>query len=294
MKKYLLLLFLCYGLTAVGQTDVPLNVPGIGHGATVNDPNFRFNYLGFPVGHYALGWYNENGSSPLGYLSGYAGLRFFTAANPRMSIDPNGNVGIGVLSPDNRLTVRDNNPFIDVQSAEDGQHTGIWMRYRNSSYAGTKLYYGTADAVTYLDNLYPNESGTPYGSFNIRNKNNLGELVSRLFVQGTTGDIGIGTVDPKGYRLAVNGKIRAQEIKIEASPWPDYVFAKDYQLPSLQETEKHIKEKGHLPGIPSAEEVKANGIDVGEMNAKLLQKIEEMTLYIIDLEKRMKLMEMKK
>ncbi|MNY20249.1 hypothetical protein D3C86_1537210 [compost metagenome] len=100
------------------------------------------------------------------------------------------------------------------------------------------------------------------------------------------GNVGIGTDDSRGYKLAVNGKIRAQEIKVEASPWPDYVFARDYQLPTLQETEKHIKDKGHLPGIPSAAEVKANGIDLGEMNAKLLQKIEELTLHLIEREKR--------
>ncbi|TCC97701.1 hypothetical protein [Pedobacter hiemivivus] len=99
------------------------------------------------------------------------------------------------------------------------------------------------------------------------------------------GNIGIGTADPKAYKLAVNGKIRAQEIKVEASPWPDYVFTKSYYLPSLQETEKYIKEKGHLPGIPSAAEVKANGIDLGEMNAKLLQKIEELTLHLIEKDK---------
>jgi hypothetical protein len=100
------------------------------------------------------------------------------------------------------------------------------------------------------------------------------------------GNAGVGTVDTKGYKLAVNGKIRAQEIKVEASPWPDYVFTKDYNLPSLQETEKHIKEKGHLPGIPSTAEVKANGIDLGEMNAKLLQKIEELTLHLIEMNKK--------
>ncbi|SMC75327.1 hypothetical protein [Pedobacter africanus] len=104
-----------------------------------------------------------------------------------------------------------------------------------------------------------------------------------------TDGVGIGTGDLRGYKLAVNGKIRAQEIKVEASPWPDYVFAKDYQLPTLQETEKHIKDKGHLPGIPSAAEVKANGIDLGEMNAKLLQKIEELTLHLIEKDTALKL-----
>ncbi|MNU07544.1 hypothetical protein D3C72_2531870 [compost metagenome] len=67
--------------------------------------------------------------------------------------------------------------------------------------------------------------------------------------------------------------------------WPDFVFAKDYKIHSLQETEKHIKQHGHLPGIPSAEEVKANGIDLGEMNAKLLEKVEELTLHLIEKDK---------
>ncbi|TKC56600.1 hypothetical protein FBD94_23085 [Pedobacter hiemivivus] len=99
-----------------------------------------------------------------------------------------------------------------------------------------------------------------------------------------SGNVGIGTTLPT-EKLSVKGKIRAQEVKVENINWPDYVFAKSYRLPTLQETEKHIREKGHLPGIPSAGEVKANGIDVGEMNAKLLQKIEELTLHLIDMKK---------
>ncbi len=100
------------------------------------------------------------------------------------------------------------------------------------------------------------------------------------------GNVGIGTTDPKGYKLAVAGNMIAESVKVSLQgTWPDYVFSKDYQLPTLQETEKHIKDKGHLPGIPSAEEVKANGVDLGEMNAKLLQKIEELTLHLIRLEK---------
>jgi hypothetical protein len=103
----------------------------------------------------------------------------------------------------------------------------------------------------------------------------------------TNGDVGIGTTDPKGYKLAVNGKIRAQEIKVEAAPWPDYVFSNSYSLPTLHEIEKYIKEKGHLPGIPPAQEVKTDGINLGEMNAKLLQKIEELTLHLIQMKKEM-------
>ena len=129
---------------------------------------------------------------------------------------------------------------------------------------------------------------------NLAYKNNFKGTVTNQGDLFSLGNVGIGTSDTKGYKLAVNGKIRTQEIKVEAANWPDYVFAEDYQLPSLQETERHIKDKGHLPGIPSAKEVDANGINLGEMNAKLLQKIEELTLYIIDLEKRVKVVESKK
>jgi hypothetical protein len=100
----------------------------------------------------------------------------------------------------------------------------------------------------------------------------------------SAGNIGVGTSNPL-EKLSVNGKIRAHEIKVEMANWPDYVFMNTYKLPTLQETEKYIQEKGHLPAMPSAEEVRVNGVDLGEMNAKLLQKIEELTLYLIEMKK---------
>jgi hypothetical protein len=99
-----------------------------------------------------------------------------------------------------------------------------------------------------------------------------------------SGKVGIKTPNLGSYDLAVNGNIRAKEIKVETG-WADFVFAKDYPLPTLSETEKHIKEKGHLPGIPSAAEVEKNGVELGDMNKRLLQKIEELTLYLIEMKK---------
>ncbi len=105
-----------------------------------------------------------------------------------------------------------------------------------------------------------------------------------------TGNVGIGTTTPGSWKLAVNGNIRAKEIKVETG-WADYVFKEGYDLPTLEEVEKHIQEKGHLMNIPSEAEVLQNGIQLGEMNKLLLEKIEELTLYIIEQEKRIEALE---
>jgi hypothetical protein len=97
--------------------------------------------------------------------------------------------------------------------------------------------------------------------------------------------VGIGTNTPDSA-LTVNGTIHSKEVKVDLLCWPDYVFKKEYDLPTLEEVETHIKEKGHLKNIPSEKEVLRTGVNLGEMNAKLLQKIEELTLYMIDLNKK--------
>ncbi len=112
-----------------------------------------------------------------------------------------------------------------------------------------------------------------------------GDQWDAFIVDVYTGNIGMGTQDPGTYRLAVNGNVRAKEVRVETG-WSDFVFEKDYDLPTLEEVEGHIKAKGHLKDIPSAEEVAENGILLGEMDSKLLLKIEELTLYIIDINKR--------
>ncbi|WP_108424740.1 fibronectin type III domain-containing protein [Flagellimonas amoyensis] len=95
-------------------------------------------------------------------------------------------------------------------------------------------------------------------------------------------NIGIGTTDTQGYRLAVAGNVIAEGVKVELQGnWPDFVFENGFDLMDLWKVRAFIAEHGHLPNIPSAEEVQKEGIDLGQMNAKLLQKIEELTLYIL-------------
>lgn len=109
-----------------------------------------------------------------------------------------------------------------------------------------------------------------------------------LVMPNTNSFVGIGTTSFTDgsdiFLLSVDGNVRARRVKVYTS-WADYVFEDDYCLPTLQEVEQHIEEKGHLIDIPSAEEVELKGIELGEMNKLLLQKIEELTLYVIQLNK---------
>jgi hypothetical protein len=113
-------------------------------------------------------------------------------------------------------------------------------------------------------------------------------------VASYSGGVAIGTASvPTGYKLAVEGKIRAREVRVDQDTWPDYVFTKGYRLPTLEEIQKHIEEKGHLPNIPSAKEVEANGVELGEMNRLLLEKVEELTLHVIKLKKEIEILKAK-
>ncbi len=100
------------------------------------------------------------------------------------------------------------------------------------------------------------------------------------------GRVGIGTKDlTKGYLLTVAGGINAREVLVTADAGADFVFQKGFQLKSLPEVENYVKTNKHLPDVPSAAEMQKNGLNMGEFQIKLLQKVEELTLYVIEQQK---------
>ena len=116
---------------------------------------------------------------------------------------------------------------------------------------------------------------------------------ARVTANTNSGAVGIGVSAPDpAFKLSIDGKVRAKEIKVQAN-WSDFVFEPGYYLPSLDEVARFINQNGHLRDIPSAAEVESNGVAIGEMHARLLQKIEELTLYVIELDKEGKALEEK-
>jgi hypothetical protein len=99
-----------------------------------------------------------------------------------------------------------------------------------------------------------------------------------------SGDLRIGTTTAAtGYALSVNGKVACEEVLVQdIAAWPDYVFKSDYNLMSLENLEQSIKENGHLPGLPSAQEIETNGLNLGSMQKQVVEKVEELTLYTIE------------
>jgi hypothetical protein len=213
----------------------------------------------------------DNFSSSGTFLSNSAisigrnGIRLFTATNSpsnslpvqRMVVTNSGRFGIGIEDPQESVQIANGGLRITGTGNESGGVVSV-----------------NAGLISGVPTIYT----LNYSSLQFKTAGAVRQYID------TAGNVGIGTTTPT-HKLSVNGSIRAKEVIVETTGWSDYVLAKGYRLAPLSEVEDHIQEHGTLPGIPSASQVAGEGVSLGEMQAKLLAKVEELTLHLIRVDK---------
>lgn len=275
-----LLLFVCYA----AKSQTPTLADGII--STRDAENIKIKKDANTSGQLYLGFYNGDGTRR-GYL-GYAaptgtGNSFFINNDDGSPTVVSQRLLVNGITEDNTTALQVNGDATAVGYIAR-QHTSIHgsrLYSMNDGLGRTRFVIGFTDV----------EGGANTGSnFAIYNYNDDGGFRATTFtINRITGNVGIGTTTPGSYKLAVEGIIGARKVKVTTQPWADFVFDPAYALPSLKQVETHIKTHHHLPGIPSASEITANGLDIGDMQQKQMQKIEELTLYMIDLNKKLEL-----
>ncbi len=214
------------------------------------------------------------------------GLAFFTHDDydmnnditEKMRIDAAGRIGVGIQVPTALFhTKQSSNQYIARFVSDEDNEIAIdqdgGLRINENIRLRVNSNSGVIEHLANTGDMYLRSMDSDDTSGNLV-LNDLG------------GNVSIGSSSPESdSKLTVAGKITAQDITIKADAGADFVFEKDYALPSLAQVEQYVQENKHLPEIPSAQEMQENGVQVSEMQTKLLQKIEELTLYVIDLQK---------
>jgi len=236
-------------------------------------------------------YFSQNGNMGVGGFSG-----------PGVPLGRLDVIGSGTTSSTNTFLLRNNVGDTLLRMRDDGR---IGIGYNGSSYGrtlnmgGTGINFYTANEVAFGGAVFPTDTSLVIWSNSGAN--------NYLVLQPSWGNTGIGTYTPNaklhlngamlvggnaeriatGYQVSVAGKIIAEEVKVQLrASWPDYVFGSNYKLMPLEQLEQSINANKHLPNIPAAADVEKNGIMLGDMNKKLMEKVEELTLYIIDINKK--------
>lgn len=267
------------------------NAPSLYWGGTSGVfPNSSANtataFIGFSTfaGSYAQGAGDLNIGTQSFASGNSSGINFLVPTDdagaynttPAMRITRTGNVGIGNSAPLGLLSIGN--------AAVSGSDGHIVIGKNNAGTRQMRIGYDSNFDFVIGDYGYSNVAGTWTKQFAIHYQ----APANSLYIN-TAGNVGVGTNNPT-HKLNVNGTIRAKEVIVDTG-WADYVFEKDYRLAPLVEVEAHIEQNGRLPGIPSAAEIAENGVSMGEVQAKMMAKIEELTLHLIAQEKRIQQLE---
>ncbi len=281
--------------TTAPVTSLNIQTAAMNDGVRITQTGSSASALGlFNSGPGASNWGLFSTGGGNGQGTGHFIIYDYTSNADRFFIQKaTGNVGIGTIKPTHKLHVNDG----IIQVTGPNSWGGPMMVFGPSVPSGPNAEtWGIETMPTGLNFWRPFNGQTNAGNY-------------FLFLKHTTGNIGIRTDNPtagltvnsnvligdpnvvslpSGYKLYVEQGILTERLKVaikNSANWSDYVFAEDYKLKPLKEVESFVLQNKHLPGIPSANDMVKEGMDVAEMNAKLLEKIEELTLYVIGLQK---------
>ncbi|AWH86725.1 hypothetical protein HYN59_17140 [Flavobacterium album] len=309
--RFLFAGLLLAGITANGQIVQTNTETGLGNenGAFQNTTTATV-YIGYQAGKYTTAQNNTfvgSGAGSFGASTGNGNNCFFGYGSGYKISTGESNVFVGVQSGYNNSTGSYN---ICIGTGSGGSTTNGNANLYIGHGAGTTNVSGTANVyLGFVSGQYNTGSGNVFIGANSGNNTSLSAVNNKLYIANsttlsptiygdfssnkiaiggytplTTGDgfpTTVGGVSVSAYRLFVKGGILTDEVRV-ATTWADYVFANDYKLPALSEVEQYIAKNGHLPNVPSAKTVEADGIEVGEMAKIHQEKIEELTLYAIE------------
>ncbi|HQX73769.1 MAG TPA: hypothetical protein PK298_12745 [Chitinophagaceae bacterium] len=329
--------------TPSSKFSVAGNLLVTGGDISINDPygTLFFQVSSTARASIAMGGINDDLSIGTLAFNDLGKMYFKTQSVNRMTIEPNGDVGVGFTSPSYKLDVNGNTRTVGNFIAEDGYiqiknttDSKLWnMQYssgtdrllflesgvervilQNGGNVGIgetfpleKLHVNgntmidgdatlnTVNPTIQLQNSDVNKGFIQLSGDNIRIGTNSGNTAGKFVIRTNGGDrvfvdesgnVNIGSqTDAPGYKLRVDGKMICEEVKVKLSTaWPDYVFDDKHKLMTIGELSQFIRQNKHLPNIPSAKEIESNGMEVGDMQKRMMEKIEELTLYIISLQ----------
>ena len=251
----------------------------------------------YPVRLYSRAYNGLRGGTLDLYYGNTQNARISAESGLSNYLNNGGNFGIGTPTPRSRLDIGSSlgagngarfGDYLEINEREavDNANTIGWNAYVAANDGTFAPSYALCTGMV----LSMSSGGTADLDFWGRNWAGSASAVSlpaftHVMRLSTNGNVGIGTTNPT-QKLSVAGTVRAYAVVVDTG-WSDYVFKPDYKLASLSEVEGAIKKDGHLPGIPSAAEVAEHGVSLGDMQSKLLAKVEELTLHLIEQDKRM-------